>query len=165
MKMTGDNFSEDANKDFPRIRNTYFQRQTASHSEELVSDNIQPSIEEKELWSSNYLVSRLKEHLERVEFTPFSVKTDKLDDGRNFDSRKYCNQAYHYLKIGALKPVPAFFISLSDLSPRLVIELSELDKEDRNYILKQAVGRIFEDINCRLYHDSISVVLRVELLE
>jgi hypothetical protein len=50
--MTEDNFSKDANKDFPSICNTYFQRQTTSHSKELVSDNIPPPIEEKESWTS-----------------------------------------------------------------------------------------------------------------
>lgn len=139
--MMQDNFSKDENKDFARVA-THLQQQPALDSKESVSDNIQPSIEEEESWSSDYLVSRLKEHLARVEVTTSTVKTDKLDDGRNFDSRKYYNQAYHYLKIGALKPVPTYLISLSDLSSNVVKALVAYDKADRAIILKQAVGRI-----------------------
>lgn len=120
---------------------------------------------DEEVWSDDYLVCKLKEELATVEFTPFSVKTDLLDNNRNFDSRKYYNQAYHFLKIGALKPVPAYLVSLSDLSSNVVRALVAYDKEDRAIILRQAVGRIFEDINRRLYHDSISRVLEVDLVK
>ena len=80
-------------------------------------------------------------------------------------NRHYVNQAFHYLKIGILRPVPEFLISLSDLSPKLVKELAALDKKTREFVLKQAVGRIFEDINAKLYHNSISRVLNVRLVE
>ena len=67
------------------------------------------------------------------------------------------------LIFGALKPVPPFAIYLSDLSDKLIKELHQLDDETREYVLKQSVGRIFEDINSNLYHSSISKVLKVEL--
>jgi len=38
-----------------------------------------------------------------------------------------------------------------------------LDEKDKKFVLKQAVGRIFEDINFDLYHDSISANLEVIL--
>ena len=53
---------------------------------------------------------------------------------------------------------------VSDLLPELLKELSILDKKDRKFVLKQAVGRIFEDINSELYHNSISRVLEVRLV-
>ena len=65
--------------------------------------------------------------------------------------------------IGALKPTPAFVISLSDLTPKLIKEINELDNQTRGYVLRQAVGRIFEDLDSKLYHDSISKVLVVKL--
>lgn len=46
--MIEDNFSKDANKDFPSITNTHLQQETAFPSKESVSDNTQQSIEEKE---------------------------------------------------------------------------------------------------------------------
>jgi hypothetical protein len=122
-------------------------------------------MEDAEVWSNDFIVNRFKQELATTDLTSITSKTDILSDDRIFDSRKYYNQAYHYLKIGALNPVPRFFISLSDLSPKLVKELAELDKEERNYILKQAVALIFQEINNQLYHFSISSVLRVQLVE
>jgi hypothetical protein len=80
-----------------------------------------------------------------------------------YDNRKYYNQAHHYLKVAAFKPVPYFVVNLSDLTPRLIEELYGLDNTDRSHFLQQAVGRIFEDVNFELYHNSISRVLKVEL--
>jgi hypothetical protein len=51
------------------------------------------------------------------------------------------------------------------LTPKLKKEISELDNQTRGYVLRQAVGRIFEDLNPKLYHDSISKVLVVKLEE
>ena len=104
-------------------------------------------------WTSAYLVDRLKQHLATIE-TKDEVK---------YDNRKYYNQAHDFSKIGAFKPVPSFIVSLSDLSPRLIKELYSLDSRDREYVLKQAIGRIFEDVNFEIYHNSVSKVLKVKL--
>jgi hypothetical protein len=111
------------------------------------------SIEADSRWTTNCLVERFKLELARV----VVEKRDQLDN------RKYYNQAHNLLKIGALKPTPFFIVYLSDLSPELIKELHGLDSKDRQFVLKQAVGRIFEDINATLYHNSISRVLRVKL--
>ena len=50
------------------------------------------------------------------------------------------NQAFHYLKIGVSRPIPKFWVSLSDLSPKIINELASLDKEDREFALKRAVS-------------------------
>jgi hypothetical protein len=80
---------------------------------------------------------------------------------------KYCHQAQHYFKIGAfaLEKIPIFPISMQDLKPSLICELANLDHEDRSFVTKQAVGHIFENINSRLYHASISKKLVVELVD
>jgi hypothetical protein len=79
--------------------------------------------------------------------------------------RWYYYKAYHYQKLGLFlrKDAPPFKISLSHLSQEMVYELSQLDKKDRKFVLKQAIGQIFEDINLDLYHDSISANLEVVL--
>jgi len=104
-------------------------------------------------FTTNCLVERFKQELAYV----IGAEQDQLDN------RKYYNQAHNLLKIGALKPTPFFIVYLSDLSPRLIKELHSLDNRDREYVLKQAIGRIFEDINFELYHNSISRVLKVRL--
>lgn len=124
----------------------------------------------KELWTTDYLIFRLKENLATVPISS-NQKTDLLDwypeghKNKVIDVRKYDNQAYHYLKIGCLKPVPTFLVSLSELSPRIVGELADLDIQDRNYVLKQAVALIFQEINNELYHNSIAAVLLVKPVE
>jgi hypothetical protein len=106
-------------------------------------------------WRKSYLIDRLKQHL----------ATFEESDPDNFDPRKYYNRAHHHLKAAAFDPVPPYIVYLSDLSktPRLVKELQELDRADRAYVLRQAIGRILEDVNFDLYYNSISRVLKVEL--
>jgi hypothetical protein len=108
-------------------------------------------------WSRSYLVDRLKQNLATVEDREIFLSNFVIDN------RKYYNRAYHFLKIGVFKPVPGFVVNLSDLTPKLIEELYQLDDYDRNYVLKQATGRIFEDVNFELYHNSVSNVLKVRL--
>jgi hypothetical protein len=65
--------------------------------------------------------------------------------------------------MGAMSPTPIFYVDASDLSIELLEDLNELDVTTKDFVLKQSVGRIFEDINPELYHNSISKVLRVKL--
>jgi hypothetical protein len=52
---------------------------------------------------------------------------------------------------------PSYFvIMLSDLNPKLKQALKDLDDETKSYVIIQAIGRIFENINPRLYHLSIA---------
>jgi hypothetical protein len=111
------------------------------------------------LWSTNYIIDRLKQHLAN---TRYLLRNSK---GETIEGRKYYDQAYQMQIIGALKPTPFFRVHLSDLTPKLIKEISELDNQTRGYVLRQAVGRIFEDLNPKLYHDSISKVLVVKLEE
>ena len=99
----------------------------------------------------------------------FSIDTKdpKSIEKKIYDDRWYYYKAYHYLKLGLFlrKDAPPFKVSLSHLSPEIIYELSQLNKKDRKFVLKQAVGRIFEDINFDLYHDSISANLEVVLVK
>lgn len=86
------------------------------------------------------------------------------DKGESVISRKYYDHAFELRLLGVLRPTPVYRISRTDLALRLLDELDALDPYSRSYVLHQAVGRIFEDINFDLFHDSISRVLRVELV-
>jgi hypothetical protein len=110
-----------------------------------------------EPWLTSYLLDHLKQHLA----TYTEVKTNS--EGKTTKIRIYYDQALQLLKIGAYKPVPPYVIQFSHLTPRLQIELDQLQDMDLKYVLKQAVSRIFEDINLGLYHNSISRVLWVVL--
>ena len=108
-------------------------------------------------WLTSYIIDRLTQHLANVRYT---LRNNK---GETVEGRKYYDQAYRMQNIGAFKPTPSFIIHLSDLTPKLKKEISELNNQTRGYVLRQAVGRIFEDLNPKLYHDSISKVLVVKL--
>lgn len=105
--------------------------------------------------TTDYLIDILKFHLSKNTIS-------KREESNIFGDRKYYNRAFDLLRIGAYKPAPYFVINLSDLSEELRRELSSLDKLTRQFVLKQTVGRIFEDINSDLFHKSISRVLQVK---
>ena len=108
-------------------------------------------------WLTSYLIDHLKLHLA----TYTEVITD--NEGKTVEVRIYYYQALQMLKIGAYNPASAYVIRFSHLTSRLQTELNELDVIDLNYVLKQSVSRIFEDINIDLYHNSISRMLRIDL--
>jgi hypothetical protein len=110
-----------------------------------------------EQWSTSYLIDHLKQHLA----TYTQVITN--NEGKTAKVRIYYDQAFQLLRIGAYKPAPPYVIQFSHLTPRLQTELDQLHNIVLIYVLKQAVSRIFEDINLELYHNSISRVLRVVL--
>jgi hypothetical protein len=113
--------------------------------------------EDRKRWTTGCLIDELFLHL--VRFT----ETITNDKGQIFTVKKYHRQAYDLLpRISVAKPTPTFIIYLSDLTPKLLEELKNSTKEERRYVVMQAVGRIFENINSRLYHLSIARILKVE---
>jgi len=98
----------------------------------------------------------------------FSIDIQEYDSINNkiYDNRWYYYKAYHFFKLGLFlkKDVPSFKVKIDHLSQNIIYELKQLDKKDRRFVLKQAVSRIFEDINFDLYHDSISNRLEVILV-
>ena len=82
--------------------------------------------------------------------------------GQTLTVKKYSQQAYELLpRIPVAKPIPSFIIYVSDLTSKLVEDLKDTSKEERRYVIMQAVERIFENINSRLYHLSIARKLKV----
>lgn len=112
----------------------------------------------------DYLIDTLKGHLAKARGASNASASEQRQQKayRLFGARKYHTQAFLMLIIGACNPVPVFIINLSDLTPELKRELAKLDLTTRDFVRKQAVGRIFEDINYDIYHNSVSRVLKVE---
>jgi len=111
--------------------------------------------------------------IEEVYYDLVSVKIEAtaleyFGDHKTFHYRKYVAQARELIKWIPIniKPQP-FKINISDLSPEvqqhLEYEYKNSDEETFNYILRQAVGRIFESLAFRLYHRSIAKKLAVKL--
>jgi hypothetical protein len=82
---------------------------------------------------------------------------------REIKVSKYYMQAWELLPlISAGNPPPYYIINLSDLRPDLVHELQS-DHENRDFVISQSIGRIFENISPRQYHLSIAKRLRWKL--
>jgi hypothetical protein len=69
-------------------------------------------------------------------------------------------------KIPIYKPVPIFDIKISDLNEQVKKELDDRwnYKPEINYILKEAVGRIFANLNERYFLLSVKRLLKVRLV-
>ena len=116
--------------------------------------------EKQECWTTNYIIEELK-----YELGIFTDYIKNEETGEFVEGRKYYDLAkYLQYRISVYRPVPSFRISLSDLSEKLKQELSSLHRETLVYVLKQAVARIFEDIDARQFHNSVSSVLEVQLI-
>jgi hypothetical protein len=101
------------------------------------------------LWTSEKLIDELFLHLARV------------------PNRKYYRLAAELGRwIPIARPPPEYPIDKSDLNDRLRNELLEeiTSEEARQHILKEAVGRIFENLNFERYQLSIARNLKVRLV-
>ena len=78
-------------------------------------------------WSINYLIDIMKKHLATVKHQITNTNEGCDRDNRVVDSRKYYDQAYKMLKIGAFMPAPPYVIFLRDLTPKIIKELYHLD--------------------------------------
>jgi hypothetical protein len=111
-------------------------------------------------WTTQKLIDELFLHLMGVQ----EIVTN--DSGDKITVRKYPGLAAElgrYIPIA--RPTPEYVIDKSDLSDRLRNELLEeiTSDEARQYVLKEAVGRIFENLNFERYQLSIARNLKVRL--
>jgi len=113
-----------------------------------------------EFWTIECFVDELLFDLIRVKETVYN-------EGKEIHVRKYYKQARDLFKwIPIARPSPVFMIYISDLTPELKAQLKELiakSPDSLPYILTQAVGRIFENLDFQYYHMSIARNLRVRL--
>ncbi len=80
--------------------------------------------------------------------------------------KKYQDQAkYLMYKIPVYRPSPSFNVNVIDLTPKLRQELESLDDESLDSVMKEAIGRVFENINERYFLLSVKKLLKWELLE
>ena len=116
-------------------------------------------IVDSELWSLEYLTDRLFLRLA-------GVKQPIYNEKGAITIRKYYRQALSiWWQIPIYRPPPEFVINTEDLNGRLVRELQALTVRSRSLVLRQAVGRIFENIDYSYYHLSIAKFLKVRLAQ
>jgi hypothetical protein len=129
----------------------------------MLSCNLQDKAEyDEELWTEEYLIDLLFLKLASIKET---VCNDK---GQTVHFRKYYRQARELMKwIPITRPSPEFVINISDLTPRLIKELTQKITDEKNtriiYVLTQAVGRLFENLDFDTCHLSILRNLKVRI--
>jgi hypothetical protein len=102
----------------------------------------------KEVWTREYLVDRL--FFEMVEIHD---EGEGWDDYQNVgQKKKYYDRGADAIKMAAGRPPPIFVINISDLTWRLKLELSELSRDTLDYVVRQSIERICENVNSKLYH-------------
>ena len=112
-------------------------------------------------WTTQKLIDELSLHLMRIQ----EILTN--DEGDKITVRKYYRLAAELERwIPLARPPPEYPVDKSDLNDRLRKELLEeiTSEEARQYILNEAVGRIFENLNPERYHLSIARNLKVRLV-
>jgi hypothetical protein len=114
---------------------------------------------QKEYWTTECLIDQLFLNL------CSSRQTITNDSGRTITIRKYYTQARELMKWIPIARLPSneFVINISDIISAIREEIESLANSPKTlqYILTQAVGRIFENLDFEYYHLSIARNLRV----
>jgi hypothetical protein len=121
------------------------------------TSSLEPIDNQEEPWTIECVVDNLTVRLAEV-------KETINNNGKEIHVRKYYRQARELSKwIPIAKPSPAFIIYISDLTPQLKAQIEQLitSPDNLRYVLTQAVGRIFENLDFEYYHLSIARNLHV----
>ena len=116
-----------------------------SSSEDIVNASY-------DFWTTECLIDELAFCLSSV-----ASYVIKEDTNHIHITHKYSDQAeWMSHRINVWKPTPEFVINVSDLTTRLKKELKEISStpDTLNYVITQAVDRLFEAVNFELYHRS-----------
>jgi hypothetical protein len=107
--------------------------------------------------NSNRKMSPMSDHKEAEE--DYSCNT-----GTGVSRRLYEEQArYKMYRIPNFQPSPIFVVYLKHLDDRLKRELANLDRETKDFVMKEAIGRIFEQVDRRFYLLSVKPLLQWRL--
>ena len=112
-------------------------------------------------WTTEKLIDELFLHLASISEIVVNDSGDKIR------VRKYYRRATELGRwIPIARPPPEYIVDKSDLNDGLRKELlDEITSNDgRQHVLKEAVGRIFENLNFERYHLSIARNLVVKLV-
>jgi hypothetical protein len=88
----------------------------------------------------------------------------RCNKGNGVLRRLYEEQArYKMYRIPIFYPPPVFVVYLKHLDDRLKEELADLDKESKDFVMKEAISRICEQVDKRFFLLSAKLLLRWRL--
>ena len=104
-----------------------------------------------EQWTTNRLIEELYLNM-------MSVRKDTI--------RKYQEQAENLIyRIPVYKPIPYFYVELGDLSYKIKKELHALNDKALDNVMKEAIGKIFENIDEPYFLLSVKKLLKWEIVK
>jgi hypothetical protein len=107
--------------------------------------------------NSNRKISSMPDHND-------GEKVYRCNTGSGVLRRLYEEQArYKMFRIPVLRPPSIFVVYLKHLDDRLKNELASLDRESKDYVMKEAIGRLFENIDKRFFLLSVKPLLKWRL--
>ena len=87
-------------------------------------------------------------------------EANRCNNGNGVSRRLYEQQAiYKMYRMPIYRQPPVFVVHLKHLDYRLKQELAKLDKWSKDYVMKEAIGRIFENVDRRFYYLSAKPLL------
>ena len=129
-----------------------------------ISENTHPALQEKdEQEEDKWTIERIVDEV----FLNLAGTTENItieENSRSIPVRKYYRQARELMKwIPIARPSPEFVVYIGDLTPKVRKEIESIISypETLQYVVTQAVGRIFENLDFDYYHLSIARNLKV----
>jgi hypothetical protein len=124
-------------------------------------DLVQTKQKSNEEWTTEYSVDQLFLNLVKVK------ELISSDNGKTILVHKYYRQArqlMYWIPVVRL-PSNEFVICVSDLLPSIIKDIESIitTPTTLRYVLTQAVGRIFENLDFEYYHLSVARNLRVRI--
>ena len=91
-------------------------------------------------------------------------EANRCNNGNGVSRRLYEQQAiYKMYRMPIYRPPPVFVVHLRHLDYRLKQELAKLDKWSKDYVMKEAIGRICEQVDKRFFLLSVKSLLKWRL--
>ena len=127
-------------------------------------------VSEEEISDSEYVwtVSKFQNELFQY-LANFTILLD--NNGDMVQTHPYYDQACDLMYfIPVLKPTPIFEINRSDLSKEIRTRMIEFENESRScpHLFDEAIvnsiGKLFENLNARYYHESVKKCLKVKFV-
>jgi hypothetical protein len=140
-----------------------------NHSVIVLRKLSRPQADDSQSWSIQYLIDELTISLLEI-YVEFCMlgglerearKQDLRNLGRGVLRRLYEEQArYKMYRIPVFRPPPVFVIYLKHLNNRVKQELSGLDWETKDFVMREAIGRVFEQVDGPFFLLSVKSLLQ-----
>lgn len=136
--------------------------------------SFQRPLPDAEPWGTEFLIDEtylsLMNVREKFCMLVGPTKEARMDDlrnlGRGVNMRLYEEQArYKMYRIPVFRPPPDFVIYLKHLDDRVKRELASLEMETRDFVIREAIGRIFCQVDRRFFLLSVKSLLKWRLDE